>query len=170
VVALVSHRRSIVEETAVSADTPGKGLFVMEGGGPAAFEKGVGVETPKDLDQRRHQPGPSGLMTVAGSQFGSLSGPGLAACMYRSTEPWDRLQGIALTERVAVERSAAHLSPCPRFVPLRAQGLLSDQVADAPNPRGRCLSWVGLTHSSCISRTAGIGASFPFPVGPVEVG
>src|SRR5271169_7097448 len=37
----------------------------MKRGCPAAFEKGVGIETSEDFDQRRHQPGPSGLMTGA---------------------------------------------------------------------------------------------------------
>src|SRR5271166_1743687 len=39
--------------------------FVLKGGRPAAFQKGLGVEVPEDFDQGRHQPGPSGLMTGA---------------------------------------------------------------------------------------------------------
>src|SRR6185312_12820787 len=37
----------------------------------------------------------------------------------------------------------------PTFAPVRSrsQGPLADQVADAPNPRGQCRSWVELPHS-----------------------
>src|SRR5215469_16889032 len=40
-------------------------LYSPEGGGAAGFEIGLGIEMPEDFDQRRHQPGPSGLMTGA---------------------------------------------------------------------------------------------------------
>src|SRR6516225_4488110 len=36
-----------------------------KGGGPTGFEIALCVETAKDFDQRRHEPGPSGLMTGA---------------------------------------------------------------------------------------------------------
>jgi hypothetical protein len=41
----------------------------------------------------------------------------------------------------------------------RSKGPLSDQVADAPNSRGQCRSWVASRDSMAIPRTAGIGAS-----------
>jgi hypothetical protein len=41
------------------------GLFSLEGRFPAAFQMALGVEVPEDFEQRRHQPGPSGLMTGA---------------------------------------------------------------------------------------------------------
>src|SRR5271168_5003862 len=40
-------------------------LFTMKGGSSPASEKGLGIEAPKDFDQRRHEPGPSCLMTGA---------------------------------------------------------------------------------------------------------
>src|SRR5271165_2294699 len=43
----------------------GLSLFATKGGGPAAFQKGLCIKAPKDFDQGRHQPGPSGLMTGA---------------------------------------------------------------------------------------------------------
>jgi hypothetical protein len=44
---------------------PGWASFAPEGGRPATFEKGLGVEVPEDFDQGRHQTGPSGLMAGA---------------------------------------------------------------------------------------------------------
>ena len=43
----------------------------------------------------------------------------------------------------------------------RSKGPMSDQVADAPNSRGQCRSWVASRDSMAIPRTAGIGASRP---------
>src|SRR5215470_4740005 len=40
-------------------------LYSLEGGGAAGFEVGLGIEMPEDFDQRRHQPGPAGLVTGA---------------------------------------------------------------------------------------------------------
>jgi len=42
-------------------------------------------------------------------------------------------------------------------LPLHAQSLLSDQLADAQNPRGQCLSWVDFSGSTVVPRTARIG-------------
>jgi hypothetical protein len=49
----------------------------------------------------------------------------------------------------------------PIFAPARSrsQGPLSDQVADAPNPRGQCRSWVDSDGSISVPRTAGIGVT-----------
>ena len=47
-----------------------RGLFVIEADSPPAFEKGPGVEMPKDFDHRRDQPGPAGLVT--GADAGSV--------------------------------------------------------------------------------------------------
>jgi hypothetical protein len=51
----------------------------------------------------------------------------------------------------------------------RSKGPLSDQVADAPYPRGQCRSWVEPCGSIAVPGTAGIGASFPFPRVPAKV-
>ena len=37
----------------------------LKGGIPPMFEKGLGIEVPENFDQRRHYPGPPGLMTGA---------------------------------------------------------------------------------------------------------
>jgi hypothetical protein len=50
-----------------------------------------------------------------------------------------------------------------RFLPLHAQGPLSDQVADALNPLGQCLSWVDLRRLIVVRRAAGFGAPRPLP-------
>src|SRR5215469_3582426 len=44
---------------------PSHALSAVKGGCSPAFEKGLGIEAPEDLDQRRHQPGPSCLVTGA---------------------------------------------------------------------------------------------------------
>jgi len=44
---------------------PGHGLIASEGGRPATFQKGLGIEVPEDFNQGSHEPGPSGLMTGA---------------------------------------------------------------------------------------------------------
>ena len=41
----------------------------------------------------------------------------------------------------------------------RSKGPLSDQVADAPYPRGQCRSWVEPCGSIAVPGTAGIGAT-----------
>src|SRR5215469_4363539 len=41
------------------------GLIARKNGGAPAFEKGSGIQASKNFDQRRHQPGPSGLVTGA---------------------------------------------------------------------------------------------------------
>jgi hypothetical protein len=38
---------------------PGPVLFASKDGGLAGFVKGLAIETPEDLDQRRHQPSPA---------------------------------------------------------------------------------------------------------------
>jgi len=43
----------------------------------------------------------------------------------------------------------------------RSKGPLSDQVADAPYPRGQCRSWVEPCRSISVPRMAGIGAEPP---------
>jgi hypothetical protein len=40
----------------------------------------------------------------------------------------------------------------------KSKGPLSDQLADATNPRGQCRSWVDLSRSIVFARTAGVGA------------
>src|SRR4029077_15044512 len=59
----------------------------------------------------------------------------------------------------------------PIFAPARSrsQGPLSDQVADAPNPRGQCRSWVEPGGSIVVTPTAGIGAQQPFSRGGARV-
>ena len=37
----------------------------LKGRLPPVFEEGSGVEVPENFDQRRHHPGPTGLMTGA---------------------------------------------------------------------------------------------------------
>src|SRR5215472_1177850 len=53
--------RGVVAMALIPLDT----LYSLEGGGAAGLEIGVGIEMPKDFDQRRHQPGPAGLVTGA---------------------------------------------------------------------------------------------------------
>ena len=59
----------------------------------------------------------------------------------------------------------------PIFAPARSrsQGPLSDQVADAPNPRGQCRGWVEPGGSIVVTPTAGIGATSPLPLAPAKV-
>src|ERR1700746_2113947 len=51
----------------------------------------------------------------------------------------------------------------------RSKGPLSDQVADAPNPRVQCRSWVDPCRSAPIRRTAVDGAPFSLQRLPAKV-